>query len=174
MQVIYLTRFTKALCKKILRKDKEIDTIEIEKCNIKHLEMKKVNPDIYAWIYIPGTEIDYPVLQHPSDDSYYLNYNMNGTRGYPGCIYTEKENNKPAFTENGAKVLKYIQENVDAFNNMFKAKDIGEGTMMSSRGASGAMRKLVTDGYLEKIGTDPVIYALTEKGKTVDIEAALN
>lgn len=93
---------------------------------------------------------------------------------YFEMLKTEKENNKPAFTENGAKVLKYIQENVDAFNNMFKAKDIGEGTMMSSRGASGAMRKLVTDGYLEKIGTDPVIYALTEKGKTVDIEAALN
>ena len=92
---------------------------------------------------------------------------------YFEMLKTEKENNKPAFTENGAKVLKYIQENVDVFNNMFKAKDIGEGTMMSSRGASGAMRKLVTDGYLEKIGADPVIYALTEKGKTVDIEAAL-
>lgn len=93
---------------------------------------------------------------------------------YFEMLKTEKENNKPAFTENGAKILKYIQENVDAFNNMFKAKDIGEGTMMSSRGASGAMRKLVTDGYLEKIGADPVIYALTEKGKIVDIEAALN
>ncbi len=50
-------------------------------------EMRKLNPDIYAWICIPGTDIDYPVLQHPTDDSYYLNYNMNGTRGYPGCIY---------------------------------------------------------------------------------------
>ena len=57
-------------------------------------ELAKVNPDIYAWIYIPGTKVDYPVLQHPTDNTYYLNYNMNGTRGYPGCIYTEKENNK--------------------------------------------------------------------------------
>ena len=93
---------------------------------------------------------------------------------YFEILKAEKENNKPPFTENGAKVLKYIQDNYEQFNNMFKAKDIGEGTMMSSRGASGAMRKLVTDGYLEKIGADPVIYALTEKGKTVDIEAALN
>ena len=93
---------------------------------------------------------------------------------YFEILKAEKENNKPPFTENGAKILKYIQDNYEQFNNMFKAKDIGEGTMMSSRGASGAMRKLVTDGYLEKIGTDPVIYALTEKGKIVDIEAALN
>ena len=42
----------------------------------------QVNPDIYAWICIPGTQVDYPILQHPSDDSYYRKYNMNGTRGY--------------------------------------------------------------------------------------------
>ena len=68
--------------------------ISVPKKNLNWVEMKKVNPDIYAWIYIPGTEIDYPVLQHPSDDSYYLNYNMNGTRGYPGCIYTESVNQR--------------------------------------------------------------------------------
>ena len=34
----------------------------------------EVNPDVYAWITIPGTNIDYPVLQHATDNSYYLNY----------------------------------------------------------------------------------------------------
>lgn len=53
---------------------------------------QEANPDIYAWIYIPGTGIDYPILQHPSDDTYYLNYNLDGSKGYPGCIYTEREN----------------------------------------------------------------------------------
>lgn len=48
-----------------------------------------VNQDIIAWITIPGTNIDYPVLQHPSDDSYYLNHNIDGSSGYPGCIYIE-------------------------------------------------------------------------------------
>lgn len=48
-----------------------------------------VNKDIIAWITIPGTNIDYPVLQHPSDDSYYLNHNIDGSSGYPGCIYIE-------------------------------------------------------------------------------------
>lgn len=55
---------------------------------------REVNPDIYAWITIPGTEIDYPILQHPEDNTYYLNYNLDGTRGYPGCIYTENYNSK--------------------------------------------------------------------------------
>jgi DNA-binding HxlR family transcriptional regulator len=34
---------------------------------------------------------------------------------------------------------------------------------------SGAIRKLVTDGYVEKVGQDPVIYTLTELGKSVEI-----
>lgn len=53
-----------------------------------------VNPDIYAWIYIPDSPIDYPVLQHPTDDVYYLEYNIDGSKGRPGCIYTEKANAK--------------------------------------------------------------------------------
>ena len=52
------------------------------------------NADIYAWIYVPDTDVDYPVLQHPTDNSYYLNYNIDGTKGYPGCIYTEDYNSK--------------------------------------------------------------------------------
>ena len=47
------------------------------------------NGDIYAWIYIPNTNVDYPILQHPEDDSYYLMHNLDGSYGYPGCIYTE-------------------------------------------------------------------------------------
>ena len=31
-----------------------------------------MNPDVYAWITVPGTEIEYPILQHPSDNSYYF------------------------------------------------------------------------------------------------------
>lgn len=53
-----------------------------------------INEDIIAWITIPGTNIDYPILQHPTDDSYYLNHNIDGSYGYPACIYTESLNSK--------------------------------------------------------------------------------
>lgn len=52
------------------------------------------NPDIYAWIYVPDTGVDYPVVQHPTDNSYYLNHNLDGSKGYPGCIYTENFNRR--------------------------------------------------------------------------------
>lgn len=57
------------------------------------LQTKK-NGHIYAWISVPGTNIDYPVLRHPTDDGYYLYHNLNGSEGYPGCIYTENWNSK--------------------------------------------------------------------------------
>lgn len=81
------------------------------------------------------------------------------------------DNGKPKFTENGKLVLKYMQDNKDTYNNLFKAKDIGEGMGISSRTASGAMRKLVTDGYVEKIGENPVVYALTQSGTDINPDA---
>lgn len=83
------------------------------------------------------------------------------------CQTTDPET--PKFTENGLKVLTYIRENKDAYNNMFKSKDVGEGMQISSRTVSGAFRKLVSDGYVEKVGTNPVVYMLTSVGETVDL-----
>lgn len=57
-------------------------------------ELQKENPDIYAWISIPDTNIDYPVVQHATDNTYYLEHNLDGSKGYPGCVYSEKENRK--------------------------------------------------------------------------------
>lgn len=82
----------------------------------------------------------------------------------------ENDNTKNKFTPNGKLVLDYIQKNKDTYNNLFKAKDIGEGLGISSRTASGAMRKLVTDGWLEKVGQNPTVYSLTQKGIEVNLE----
>ena len=82
------------------------------------------------------------------------------------CGTTEVE--KPLFTDNGKLILKHMQDNQQ--EAMWKARDIAEGLFISSRAVSGAMRKLVTDGFVEKVGQDPVIYSLTEKGKEIKIE----
>jgi len=84
-------------------------------------------------------------------------------------LNASSDTGKPKFTENGKLVLQYMKDNKDNYNNLFKAKEIGEGLGISSRTASGAMRKLVTDGYIEKIGDTPVIYSLTDIGTEVDL-----
>ena len=83
-------------------------------------------------------------------------------------ILKEVKDEKPVLTENGKLILKYMQEHSDV--RCWKAKDLAEQMGISSRGASGTLRKLVNDGFCEKLGAEPVIYALTEKGKTFIIE----
>lgn len=63
-----------------------------QKINFKKLI--KINSDIYAWIYVPGTRIDYPVAQSQESDDHYLKYNFKNEPEFAGCIYTEKANKK--------------------------------------------------------------------------------
>lgn len=94
-----------------------------------------------------------------------------GANAYFESLETMPEKEKAPFTENGAKVLIWMQENYQSYNNILKAKEIGEGLFCSSRTVSGAMRKLITDGYVVKTTGTPVCYSLTELGIscTVDI-----
>jgi len=86
-------------------------------------------------------------------------------RIYFESLQSTKEEHKPKFTDNGKLILSYMKENVETYNNLFKAKDMGEGIGISSRSVSGSVRKLVTDGYVEKMGENPIVYALTELGR---------
>ena len=81
------------------------------------------------------------------------------------CSVEEAE--KPAFTDNGKMILRFLQDNTST--EMWKARDIAEGLFMSSRGVSGAMRKLVDDGYVEKLGSNPSVYSITELGKSANL-----
>jgi len=78
----------------------------------------------------------------------------------------ESDNSKPTFTETGLAILEYLQK-CEAKN--LKARDIADGLVVSSRKVSGAMRKLVSDGWCEKFGSNPTIYSITNQGKEFDI-----
>lgn len=84
---------------------------------------RDTNADIYAWIYIPDTNIDYPVLQHPTDDYYYLNYNIDGSKGYPGCIYSEGAYNNKEFTDANTVLYGHNMKNGSMFANLHKYED---------------------------------------------------
>lgn len=56
--------------------------------------LKEKNSDIYAWIKVDDTEVDYPIVQSPDDDSFYLRHDGE-TKNWSasGAIYTELVNN---------------------------------------------------------------------------------
>lgn len=79
----------------------------------------------------------------------------------------DSKNDKPELTDNGKVILDYMQKSDVP---MLKARDIAEGLFISSRAVSGSLRKLVNDGFCEKVGQDPVVYALTDKGRNYKID----
>ena len=80
---------------------------------------------------------------------------------------------KAVITANGAKVLDFMRNNKDKYNNVFKAKEIAEGLFISSHSVSGCMRKLIAEDFVKKVGTDPVAYAITDKGLEIEITGLL-
>lgn len=58
-------------------------------------ELKKINSDIYAWIRIKGTNINYPVLQAGKDKNtdFYLRKNINCQYDVYGSIYSQNYQN---------------------------------------------------------------------------------
>ncbi len=72
------------------------------------------NPHIYAWLTIPDTTIDYPIVQHPDQPDYYLTHNLDGSTGYPGCIYTQPINDKD-WTDNHTVIYGHNMRNGTMF-----------------------------------------------------------
>lgn len=117
------TKWVQLTLEEKIQKLEEYFGIDIPEKNIDFAALQEeTNADIYAWIYIPNTKIDYPVLQHPEDNLYYLNYNIDGTKGYPGCIYTEDYNTKD-FTDHNTVIYGHNMKNGTMFAGLHKYED---------------------------------------------------
>lgn len=77
---------------------------------------QKQNPDVIALLDIPGTNIHYPILQHPTEDNYYLNITLEGDYGYPGSIYTNLVEGK----------------DFDTFNTVIYGYNMSDGSMFGT------------------------------------------
>ena len=77
---------------------------------------QQINPHVIALLDIPGTNIHYPILQHPTEDNYYLNITVEGYAGYPGSIYTNLEEG----------------QNFETFNTVIYGHNMSDGSMFGT------------------------------------------
>lgn len=73
------------------RLEREVETGQRQQSLIEAVEQA---PDVYAWLTVEGTRIDYPLVQHATDDTYYLSHDVTGQVTEYGAIFTELVNSK--------------------------------------------------------------------------------
>lgn len=56
--------------------------------------LRRINPDVVAWIYSPGTPVSYPVVRTDSEDDYeyYLDHLVDGTKNKLGTLFIDARN----------------------------------------------------------------------------------
>lgn len=111
-------------------------------------ELCEQNPDIYAWISVPGTQVDYPVFQSETDN-YYLDHNMDGSAGYPGTVYTNKCNAK----------------DFSNYNTVLYGHNMGNGTMF------GSLHSFEDETFFD--ANDSIVVYTKDKRLTYQIYAAV-
>lgn len=58
------------------------------------------NSDMAAWLQIPGTAIDYPVMWTPEDEEYYLRRGFDGSKNSNGCLILDTDSCLEPLTTN--------------------------------------------------------------------------
>ena len=61
-----------------------------DRCPVKvdFLALKKINPQIVGWLYIPHSEISYPIVQG-EDNIYYLNHTFERKENFTGAVFLD-------------------------------------------------------------------------------------
>lgn len=86
-------------------------------------QLQQRNSEIYGWIVIPDTRVDYPIVQREgSDQGYYLNHDIDGNYSVSGSIYTENLNKKD-FTDPNTLIYGHNMRNGTMFQDLHKFQE---------------------------------------------------
>ena len=83
---------------------------------VNHEELADMNGDYRCWIYAPGTQIDYPVVQS-EDNSYYLKRLFNGARNSAGTLFIDYRN-LPDFQDPNTLIYGHHMRNDSMFGTL--------------------------------------------------------
>ena len=85
--------------------------------------LKAKNSDLYAWIKVPGTVIDYPIAQSSPDEEedFYLHRGEDKSYLFEGTIYTQKYNAKD-FSDPNTIVYGHCMKNGTMFRALHDLK----------------------------------------------------
>jgi sortase B len=120
----------------------------VDDFNINWDALREINPDIIAWIRIPGTRINYPIVQ-TTDNSYYLTHLFDKTPSDVGAIFLDYENDP----------------NITGWNNMIYGHNLIDGSMFAS------LKNYQQKDYFDE--HKKILLSTPEKNYTLDVVAIL-
>lgn len=79
------------------------------------------NPDVCAWLKVPNTNIDYPILQSSKDEKedYYINHTIDKKYKFAGSLYIQKYNTND-FTDPNTVIYGHNMKNGTMFRDLHK------------------------------------------------------
>ena len=100
--------------------------------------LREVNPDVVGWIRVPGTAIDYPLMQG-EDNDFYLNHTWEGESNSVGSLFLEYQ----------------CSGDLTDFHSIIYGHNMGDGSMF------GRLKRYAKQDYWEKY---PYVYLVTDGG----------
>ena len=77
--------------------------------------LAQTNPEIVGWIYVPGTNINYPVVQ-TNNNSKYLNTLFDGTANASGAIFLDSDDTAPGMVDQQTTIYGHHMNDGSMFN----------------------------------------------------------
>lgn len=99
-----------------------IEGLELPARTIDFEGLQETAPDAYAWLLIPGTDIDYPIVQHPEEPDYYLRRTPEGESATAGSIFTQLYNSTD-WTDNNTVIYGHNMRNGSMFASLHNFED---------------------------------------------------
>lgn len=87
----------------------------------KYLPLQEQNGDMIGWIFIEGTEVNYPVMQTPDDPDYYLKHSFEKTWSDYGVPYVDEA--CKVDTSNNLVIYGHNMKNGSMFNGLLQYKN---------------------------------------------------
>ena len=88
-------------------------------------ELYEINNDIIGWLFIADSVIDYPVMQTPDDEEYYLKYDFYGEKNKNGCLVLDTDSDAGT----GTKASEYLNGTKPSTNLIIHGHTMKSGLM---------------------------------------------
>ena len=147
------------------------ETINEAQSPIDFTKLHQINEDIIAWISIPGTNIDYPVVRG-IDNEYYLTHDIYKRKNQNGSIFLNV-NNKKDLTDPNIVLFGHNTNSENMFSDLKKIYETKEPKEIILYTENDILKYQITESYLVKKNDDSP-YNIQTQTKELTLSTCFN